>query len=238
MRLNVVRPSFPVRRQAVSIAAITATRFRYPGTFAIAFTITSAVALKTTDSSGSPEHHALQSPIISFDRRHRIGSAERSCMQVLARASRSRIFRSRPVRCSIPCHRTQRRYPSSHNFMSGQIGPENSRTYDAGIDQQLSNGRARVGLTYFHNEYTNGIEFVPQSGLAELGVPPEELAALEFGAYVNSESFRTQGFELEAEYRINSRLFARGGYTYTDACGATLVLERSGGWRKYQSEFS
>ena len=102
-------------------------------------------------------------------------------------------------------------------FHVGQIGPENSRTYDAGIDQQLSNGRARIGLTYFHNEYTNGIEFVPQSGLAELGVPPEELAALEFGAYVNSEAFRTQGFEFETEYRINSHLFARGGYTYTDA---------------------
>jgi vitamin B12 transporter len=107
--------------------------------------------------------------------------------------------------------------PLIAQFHVGQIGPENSRTYDAGIDQQLANGRARVGLTYFHNEYTNGIEFVPQSGLAELGVPPQELAALEFGAYVNSQAFRAQGFEFEAEYRINSRLFARGGYTYTDA---------------------
>jgi len=99
----------------------------------------------------------------------------------------------------------------------GQIGPENSRTYDAGIDQQLSNGRARIGITYFHNQFTNGIEFVPQSGLAELGVPTDELAALQFGAYVNSEAFRTQGVEFEAEYKINSRLFVRGGYTYTDA---------------------
>ena len=107
--------------------------------------------------------------------------------------------------------------PLIAQFHVTQIGPENSRTYDAGVDQQLLNGRARVGLTYFHNEYTNGIEFVPQSGLAELGVPPEELAALEFGAYVNSEAFRTQGLEFEAEYKINSRLFARGGYTYTNA---------------------
>ena len=99
----------------------------------------------------------------------------------------------------------------------GQIGPENSRTYDAGIDQQLSNGRARIGITYFHNQFTNGIEFVPQSGLAELGVPADELAALQYGAYVNSEAFRTQGVEFEAEYKINSHLFVRGGYSYTDA---------------------
>jgi iron complex outermembrane receptor protein/vitamin B12 transporter len=102
-------------------------------------------------------------------------------------------------------------------FHVGQIGPENSRTYDGGVDQELWNGRARLGVTYFHNEFTNGIEFVPQSGLAELGVPVADLPAVEFGAYINSEAFRSQGVEFEAEYRINSHLFARGGYTYTDA---------------------
>jgi vitamin B12 transporter len=102
-------------------------------------------------------------------------------------------------------------------FNVGQIGPENSRTYDGGIDQQLWNGRARLGLTYFHNEFTNGVEDVPPAGLVELGVPEANLPALENGAYVNSEALRTQGVEFEAEYRINNRLFARGGYTYTDA---------------------
>jgi iron complex outermembrane receptor protein/vitamin B12 transporter len=107
-------------------------------------------------------------------------------------------------------------------FHVGQIGPENSRTYDGGVDQEMWNGRARLGLTYFHNEFTNGIEFVPQSGLAQLGVPHNLLPAVEFGAYVNSEAFRALGLEFEAEYKISSRLFARGGYTYTDA-----VVQRS-----------
>jgi iron complex outermembrane receptor protein/vitamin B12 transporter len=107
-------------------------------------------------------------------------------------------------------------------FHVGQIGPENSRTYDGGIDQELWNGRARLGLTYFHNEFTNGVEFVPQAGLAALGVPAANLPALEGGAYINSEAFRSQGVEFEAEYKINSHLFARGGYTYTDA-----VVQRS-----------
>ena len=107
-------------------------------------------------------------------------------------------------------------------FHVGQIGPENSRTYDGGIDQELGNGRARLGLTYFHNEFTNGIEFVPQNGLAELGVPAANLPEVEFGAYINSLAFRSQGLEVEAQYKISSRLFARGGYTYTDA-----VVQRS-----------
>ena len=102
-------------------------------------------------------------------------------------------------------------------FHVGQIGPENSRTYDGGVDQELWSGRARLGLTYFHNEFTNGIEFVPQSGLPGLGVPLNLVAKVPFGAYVNSEAFRSQGVEFEMEYKISSRLFARGGYTYTDA---------------------
>jgi vitamin B12 transporter len=107
-------------------------------------------------------------------------------------------------------------------FHVGQIGPENSRTYDGGVDQQLCNGRARIGLTYFHNEFTNGVEFVPQTGLAQLGVPVANLPALEGGAYINSQAFRSQGVEFESEYRINNYLFARGGYTYIDA-----VVQRS-----------
>jgi vitamin B12 transporter len=99
----------------------------------------------------------------------------------------------------------------------GHIGPESSRTYDGGVDQELWNGRARLGLTYFHNQFTNGIEFVPQSGLVELGIPAANLPAVEFGAYVNSLAFRSQGLEFEVQYKISSRLFARGGYTYTDA---------------------
>jgi vitamin B12 transporter len=102
-------------------------------------------------------------------------------------------------------------------FHVGQIGPENSRTYDGGVDQQLWNGRARVGLTYFHNEFTNGVEFVPQTGLAELGVPAANLPALEGGAYINSLAFRSQGVEFESEYKISNYLFVRGGYTYIDA---------------------
>ncbi|HXP09446.1 MAG TPA: TonB-dependent receptor plug domain-containing protein, partial [Acidobacteriaceae bacterium] len=97
------------------------------------------------------------------------------------------------------------------------IGPETSRTYDGGIDQQLWNGRARISLTYFHNEFTNGVEFVPQSALLALGLPAASNPAVEFGAAVNSQAFRAQGAEVATEYKIGSHLFARGGYTYLDA---------------------
>lgn len=102
------------------------------------------------------------------------------------------------------------------------IGAENSRTYDGGVDQELFGGRARASITYFHNEFTNGIEYIPQQGLTDLGVPAAVVDQATFGASVNSQAFRAQGIETEIEHQITRTLFARGGYTYLDA-----VVQRS-----------
>lgn len=96
------------------------------------------------------------------------------------------------------------------------IGPETSRTYDGGIDQELWHERVRIGATYFHNEFTNGVEYIPNGGLLAIGVPQGDLTLL-FGAAVNSQAFRAQGLELETEARLTSHLFTRGGYTFLDA---------------------
>jgi vitamin B12 transporter len=97
------------------------------------------------------------------------------------------------------------------------IGPETSRNFDGGVDQQLWNGRARITVTYFHNEFTNGVEYVPQSALLALGLPAASDPAVEYGAAVNSQAFRAQGAEVATEFKLGSHLFARGGYTYLDA---------------------
>jgi len=97
------------------------------------------------------------------------------------------------------------------------IGPVRSRTYDAGLDQIFFDGRGRLSVTAFHNEFSDGIEYIPQQGLVNLGVPGPVAAAAAFGANVNSQAFRAQGIETEAEYKIRKDLFARAGYTYLDA---------------------
>lgn len=97
------------------------------------------------------------------------------------------------------------------------IGPENSRSYDGGIDQLLFNGHSRVSLTLFHNEFTNGVEYVPPQGLLELGVPSVIAAEAVYGATVNSEAYRSQGLEAEIEHQATRDLFLRAGYTYVDA---------------------
>ena len=97
------------------------------------------------------------------------------------------------------------------------IGPQNSKTYDGGLDQLLLDGRSRVSLTLFHNEFTNGLEGIPQQGLIELGVPSAIVAETTFGATVNSQAYRAQGVEAEIEYQVTRNIFARAGYTYLDA---------------------
>ncbi len=96
------------------------------------------------------------------------------------------------------------------------VGAEQSRNYDGGVDQEFANGRVRASITYFHNQFTHGIGFVPTAGLIELGIPVGSFNAL-FGAYVNSLAFRAQGVENELEYKISKSVFVRGGYTYLDA---------------------
>lgn len=97
------------------------------------------------------------------------------------------------------------------------LGPENSRTFDGGVDQQLFSSRARIGITYFHNQFTNGAQNVPQVDLGQFGVPAVLFPNFPFGAYLNGAAFRAMGLELETEYQVSNHLFARGGYTYTDA---------------------
>ncbi|MBO0910547.1 MAG: TonB-dependent receptor [Acidobacteria bacterium] len=97
------------------------------------------------------------------------------------------------------------------------IAAERSRTFDGGLDQQLFGGRGVIGITYFRNRFTDGIEFVPQTGLVSLGIPPAVAQATLFGAFINSQRLRAQGAEIEVNYKLAANITARAGYTYLDA---------------------
>lgn len=102
-------------------------------------------------------------------------------------------------------------------FGVSPIGPERSRSFDFGVEQGLVGGRARLGVTFFHNRFFDLIEFVDKSILPQLGVPADVAGATAFGAAVNSSSFRTRGAEVEIETSLGHGLHAKGTYTYLDA---------------------
>ena len=100
------------------------------------------------------------------------------------------------------------------------VGAQQTSTYEAGIDQNVLGTRALLHAGYYRGNYTNQIEFVDAPALLQLGVPVavEQVVNDELGgAYVNSLSFRAQGVETSAEYRVTNRLYARAGYTLLNA---------------------
>lgn len=102
-------------------------------------------------------------------------------------------------------------------YKTQPLGAEYSRTYDAGVEQQFGDGRMRANATFFHNQFTNGLQYVSQAALVQLGLPAASAPQFKYGAYANSQAFRALGGELELEYRLTPRVFARAGYTYLDA---------------------
>jgi vitamin B12 transporter len=101
---------------------------------------------------------------------------------------------------SDPC------YPGNPN-----LKPEQSQTFNAGIDQYLGTGWARVSLTFFANRYTDIISFAPNP-------QPNPLFC---GTYFNTDLARARGLNLSTELRVRRWLSIDGYYTYD----ATRVLK-------------
>lgn len=95
--------------------------------------------------------------------------------------------------------------PPSLNELFGPFGanrdldPETSWSVDAGIEQPLADGRARIAATLFWIEVDDRIDFGP------LG-------------YEQAEGRdRSRGVELAGTWAVTDRLALSGAYTYTDA---------------------
>ncbi len=97
------------------------------------------------------------------------------------------------------------------------LGPERSTSIDIGLEQGFWYGRARVRTAYFHNQYDDLIEFLGRTQLTRAGVPAAVAAATQFGAYLNSSSFRAQGVETSFDAAIGPYVRMNASYTYLDA---------------------
>jgi vitamin B12 transporter len=98
---------------------------------------------------------------------------------------------------------------------------ERSRTYDFGIDQNIRNQKLILKAGYFHNQFNHQLEFIGANGLEHYFGIPTSIADELPPATLNSLAYRTQGMELEVQYRPVNHLFLDGGYTYL----ASLVLQ-------------
>jgi vitamin B12 transporter len=98
------------------------------------------------------------------------------------------------------------------------IGPERSKTYDVGVEQGVWNGRALIGATFFYNNFYDIIASLGETNLLSIGVPLDVVNALpHHTAYVNANSERALGGELEFKIDLGHGLLFQGEYTYLDA---------------------
>jgi vitamin B12 transporter len=101
-------------------------------------------------------------------------------------------------------------------FHIGPIGAVRSRSFDAGVEQLFWDGRAKLGLTFFDNHFSDEIEFVSPGGLGQLSVPNSVIALTPFGASVNSLATHSLGAETELEVGLGHGFTLRAAYTYLD----------------------
>jgi vitamin B12 transporter len=88
------------------------------------------------------------------------------------------------------------------------LKPERTRSFEAGIQQNLVGGKYALNATYFHNLFYDRIDYAtdPTSFI---------------GQYVNVDKSFAQGAELEFQAKLRSRLSLNAAYTYT----STQILE-------------
>jgi vitamin B12 transporter len=89
-------------------------------------------------------------------------------------------------------------------FSNPGLEPERSFSWDVGVDQRLWRDRIRLGLTYFHNRFTN---------LIVCCLP---LPVFPFATTANIGRARSAGIEFVSEVDVLDNLVAAVNYTYTD----------------------
>lgn len=100
----------------------------------------------------------------------------------------------------------------------GTIGlrPETARSYDLGVEQKLLGGRATAGVTWFHRDTTNQIDF-RSCAAADVTNPSSICFHRPYGTYDNIARTRAQGVEFELTLRPIDALTFTGNFSYIDS---------------------
>lgn len=91
------------------------------------------------------------------------------------------------------------------------LSPEQSTTFDAGVDQYLDSNRIRFSTTFFHNDFRDIVSFISQAD------PSAQNCPAFFGSYFNTDKARAFGSDTSFEIRATRWLFIGGNYSYDDS---------------------
>jgi vitamin B12 transporter len=92
---------------------------------------------------------------------------------------------------------------------SPQLDPERSKTFDAGIEQELASDRIHLSIAYFHNDFRDIVSF------ASVTSTPNCPAFL--GSFFNTDAARAYGVNSSVEAKISGWARIIASYTYDDS---------------------
>jgi len=99
--------------------------------------------------------------------------------------------------------------PDPYDIPNSALKPERSRTFEAGLQQDLFHGKAVFLTTYFNNLFHDQINYVE--------VDPVNFV----GEYVNVNKALAHGAEVALQAKLRPRLLLNAAYTYT----STQILD-------------
>jgi vitamin B12 transporter len=97
------------------------------------------------------------------------------------------------------------------------LKPEESKTWDTGIEQKLANDRVKVSAEYFSNRFYDVISFtscLPGSGCL---IPQPPGCPFFWGNFFNTDLARARGVNLSAETHLLHWFSIAGTYSYDDS---------------------
>jgi vitamin B12 transporter len=114
-------------------------------------------------------------------------------------------------------------YQLYSEYGNSALRPEQSQSWDAGVEQHFDDGKVVVQATYFGRKERDLIDFVSCYG-EPLDYGLCKAYQTFFGYYDNIDRASAQGVELQASWRATQALSLSANYTFTDARDDTTHL--------------
>jgi vitamin B12 transporter len=106
----------------------------------------------------------------------------------------------------------------AQDYGNDKLVPETSKSYDVALEKGERDGVLHGALTWFHRDTTELIEFIDCYSLVLGGC-----AAQPYGYYLNIGQARSEGVELEGDWRATGAVTVHASYTHV------VSTDRSGG---------
>ena len=107
-------------------------------------------------------------------------------------------------------------YQRFSDYGTVSLRPETARSYDLGIEQKLLGGRAIAGVTWFHRDTTNQIDF-RSCAAVDVTNPSSICFHRPYGTYDNIARTRAQGVEFELTLHPIQAFTVTGNFSYIDS---------------------